>query len=95
MIDATLGVAYLQARFIQAKRGGVAMLHERETDLMKFSLERRDGWYVINAWGRTSKHAPWRAVWINRCHISYLAALNEFNDTGAALADWKSLLSFA
>lgn len=74
---------------------GVAILNERETDLLKFTLERKGYWYYNNAWGRTSIRAPWRQVWISRCHISYLAALNEFNDTGAALADWKSLLSFA
>lgn len=70
-------------------------VHERETDLLKFELKREGPWYYNSAWGRTSIRAPWRQVWINRCHISYLAALNEFNDTGAALADWKSLLSFA
>lgn len=71
------------------------VVQERETDLLKFEMVREGPWYFNNAWGKTSKHAAWRQVWNNRCHISYLAALNEFNDTGAALADWKSLLSFA
>lgn len=71
------------------------VVHERETDLLKFEMVRKGPWYHINAWGKTSKGGTWRQVWNNRCHISYLAALNEFNDTGAALADWKSLLSFA
>lgn len=71
------------------------VVHERETDLLKFSMHREGPWYYNNSWGRTSIRAPWRQVWHNRVHISYLAALNEFNDTGAALADWKSLLSFA
>lgn len=70
-------------------------LHERETDLLKFSLEKRGHWYHVNAWGRTSIRAPWRQVWHDRCHTSYLAALNEFNDTGAALADWKNQLQFS
>lgn len=74
---------------------GVSVLHERETDLLRFTLKRSGYWYHVNAWGRTSKHAPWRQVWRDRVYISYLAALNEFNDTGAALADWKSMLSFA
>lgn len=73
----------------------VTTLNERETDLLKFTLEKKGHWYYVNAWGRTSIRASWRQVWNNRVHISYLHALNEFNDTGAALADWKSLLSFA
>lgn len=72
-----------------------SILHARETDLLKFSLVRhQDGWYHVNAWGRTSINAPWRQVWHNRCYVSYMAALNEFNDTGAALADWKNQLQF-
>lgn len=71
------------------------VVHERETDLLKFEMVRKGPLYHVNAWGRTSVRGAWRPVWIDRCHISYLAALNEFNDTGAALADWKSLLSFA
>lgn len=70
-------------------------IQERETDLLKFTLTKRGPWYYINAWGRTSIRAEWKQVWFNRVHISYLHALNEFNDTGAALADWKSKLSFA
>lgn len=74
---------------------GVAVLNARETDLLRFTLERKGYWFHVNAWGRTSTRADWRQVWRDRVHISYLAALNEFNDTGAALADWKSMLSFA
>lgn len=72
--------------------GHPVMINERETELLRFTLERRGHWYYNNAWGRSSKGAKWRQVWNNRVHISYLHALNEFNDTGAALADFKSLL---
>ena len=69
------------------------MLHERETELLKFTLQRQGNWYHVNAWGRTSKRANWRQVWHERCYISYLAALNMFNDTGAAMYDWKNTLT--
>lgn len=71
------------------------IVQERETDLLKFTLEKKGHWYYNNAWGRTSKRGTWRQVWNNRIHLSYLAALNEFNDTGAAMADFKSLLELA
>lgn len=80
--------------FLQSKRGS-AKLHERETDLLKFTLERKDNWYYVNAWGRTSKRGEWRQVWNNRVFVSYLKALSEFNDTGAAMADWKTKLQFS
>lgn len=69
------------------------MLQERETDLLRFTLSKDGHWYVVNAYGRSSKRGQWRQVWHNRCHISYLKALNEYNDTGAALYDWKNQLS--
>lgn len=79
--------------------GGAVVTHlpinERETDLLKFTLNKCGPWYYVNAWGRTSVNATWRQVWHNRVYISYMMALNEFNDTGAALADWKNQLQFS
>lgn len=83
------------AEFGRDRRKEPHVLHERETDLLRFEMTRVYPWYHNNAWGRTSKRAKWRQVWNSRVHISYLAALNEFNDTGAAMADWKSLLELA
>lgn len=73
------------------------MTQERETDngLMKFTLEKKGHWYHVNAWGRSSKRGGWRQVWIERVHRSYLAALNEFNDTGSAVEAYKNLLVLA
>lgn len=69
------------------------MLQSRETDLLKFTLDKRGYWYHVNAWGRSSKRGAWRQVWIEHCHRSYLAALNEYNDTGAAMFDWKNQIN--
>jgi hypothetical protein len=66
------------------------MIQERETELFRFTIEKRGPWYHVNAWGRTSKHAVWQKVWIEHVHISYLAALNEYNDTGALVYAWKN-----
>lgn len=73
------------------------MLSERlsKTELLKFTLERRGHWYVVNAWGRGSKRGAWAKVWCDRAHVSYLAAWNEYQDTGAALQDWKNQMSVA
>lgn len=72
-----------------------AVLNARETDLLKFELKKVGYYYHVNAWGRTSIRSPWRQVWHDRVHLSYLKALGEFNDTGAALADWKNQLQFS
>lgn len=68
------------------------MLHERETDLLRLTLTRVGHWYRIDAWGRTSVRGKWNPVWIGRVYISYLMALNEYNDTGAAMETFKNLL---
>lgn len=71
------------------------MLNERETELLKVTLDKRGHYYYINAWGRSSRRGMWQPVWINRVHLSYLRALNEFNDTGALLLDFKNQLSIS
>lgn len=69
------------------------MLHERETDLLRFTMDKRGPFYHINGYGRSSKRAPWKHVWIEHVHISYLKALNEFNDTGALLFAFTNQLN--
>lgn len=69
------------------------MLQERSTELLKVTLEKRGYFYHINAWGRTSIRGVWTQVWRERTHLSYLMALNEYNDTGALLYDWKNQLN--
>lgn len=68
-------------------------IQQRETDLLKFELTKAGPWYILNAWGRSSKRAGWVKVWNDRSFISYLKALNEYNDTGAALTDWKNQMN--
>lgn len=73
--------------------GNDRVLQERETDLLKFELKKDGAWYVLNAWGRHSKRGKWMPVWNDRTYISYLKSLNDYNDTGAALTDWKNQLN--
>lgn len=69
------------------------ILQERETDLLRFELKKDGNWYILNAWGRSSKRGVWKQVWYNRAYSSYLLSLNEYNDTGAALTDWKNQIN--
>lgn len=64
-----------------------------DSELLKFTLEKRGPFYHVNAWGRTSRRGGWQTVWIEHVFISYLAALNHFNDTGAALYAWKNQMN--
>lgn len=54
-------------------------MHERETVLHKYQLTKTGYWWILTAWSREVKDAPWRLMWCGRCFINYIKALAAFN----------------
>lgn len=73
--------------------GNDRILQVRETNHLKLQLHKDGAYYHVNAWGRSSRRAAWRQIWHSRVYLSYLRALNEYNDTGQALYDWKNQIN--